>query len=87
MAYGAIAQAWEDSSPVLVLAEGLGTGASRHTHFDIAEALSKLGFDINKGQIRMPQGPLKAVGEHPMVIGLHSDVTAAVTVVVVGEAA
>ncbi|MGH6623165.1 MAG: 50S ribosomal protein L9 [Burkholderiaceae bacterium] len=57
------------------------------TNFDIAEALSKLGFDINKGQIRMPQGPLKAVGEHPMVIGLHSDVTAAVTVVVVGEAA
>jgi acetolactate synthase-1/2/3 large subunit len=39
MAYGAIAQAWEDSSPVLVIAEGLSQGASRHTHFDIAEAL------------------------------------------------
>lgn len=38
MAYGAIAQAWEDSSPVLVLAEGLGRGASRHTHYDMAEA-------------------------------------------------
>ena len=33
MAYGAIAQAWEDSSPLLVLAEGLSRGASRHTHF------------------------------------------------------
>ena len=39
MAYGAIAQAWEDSSPVLVIAEGVSQGASRHTHFDIAEAL------------------------------------------------
>ncbi|MGZ5261394.1 MAG: thiamine pyrophosphate-dependent enzyme [Burkholderiales bacterium] len=39
MAYGAIAQAWEDSSPVLIMAEGLARGASRHTHFNIAEAL------------------------------------------------
>ncbi|HYC47450.1 MAG TPA: thiamine pyrophosphate-dependent enzyme [Burkholderiales bacterium] len=39
MAYGAIAQAWEDSSPVLIMAEGLSRGASRHTHFDIAGAL------------------------------------------------
>ncbi|MGZ5147937.1 MAG: thiamine pyrophosphate-dependent enzyme, partial [Burkholderiales bacterium] len=39
MAYGAIAQAWEDSSPVLIMAEGLTRGASRHTHFNIAEAL------------------------------------------------
>jgi acetolactate synthase-1/2/3 large subunit len=39
MAYGAIAQAWEDSSPVLILAEGVGRGGSRHTHFNIAEAL------------------------------------------------
>ena len=38
MAFGAIAQAWEDSSPVLVITEGVGQGASRHTHFDIAEA-------------------------------------------------
>src|SRR5688500_638352 len=39
MAYGAIAQAWEDSSPVLVIAEGVSRGATRHTHFNIAEAL------------------------------------------------
>jgi acetolactate synthase-1/2/3 large subunit len=38
MAFGAIAQAWEDSSPVLVITEGVGQGGSRHTHFDIAEA-------------------------------------------------
>ena len=39
MAYGAIAQAWEDSSPMLVITEGVSVGASRHTHFNIAEAL------------------------------------------------
>src|SRR5690242_15306034 len=38
MAYGAIAQAWEDSSPLLVIAEGLGVGASRHTHFDMGRS-------------------------------------------------
>lgn len=38
MAYGAVAQAWEDSSPVLVIAEGVGPSAARHTHYDIAEA-------------------------------------------------
>ena len=30
MAYGAIGQAWEDSSPILVITEGVGQGASRH---------------------------------------------------------
>jgi len=38
MAYGAIAQAWEDSSPLLVMAEGVGAGATRHTHYDMAGA-------------------------------------------------
>jgi acetolactate synthase I/II/III large subunit len=38
MAFGAIAQAWEDSSPVLIMAEDVGQGASRHTHFNIADA-------------------------------------------------
>ncbi|MDQ3187684.1 MAG: 50S ribosomal protein L9 [Pseudomonadota bacterium] len=55
------------------------------TNSDIAEALSKKGFDVNKGQIRMPQGPLKTVGEHPVLVALHTDVVANVTVTVVGE--
>jgi thiamine pyrophosphate-dependent acetolactate synthase large subunit-like protein len=42
MAYGAIAQAWEDSSPLLVMAEGVGAGARQHTHFDMAEALKSV---------------------------------------------
>jgi acetolactate synthase I/II/III large subunit len=42
MAYGAVAQAWEDSSPVLVMAEGVGAGATRHTHFDMAGAFKSI---------------------------------------------
>lgn len=57
------------------------------TNYDIAEALAKQGFDVNKSQIRMPQGPLKAVGEHHVSVALHTDVVAEVTVTVVGEQA
>ena len=57
------------------------------TNYDIAEALTKQGFEVNKAQIRMPQGPLKLVGEHPITVALHSDVTAEVNVTVVGEQA
>ena len=48
MAYGAIAQAWEDSSPLLVIAEGVGQGASRHTHYDMAEAFKSVTKWVEK---------------------------------------
>jgi acetolactate synthase-1/2/3 large subunit len=48
MAYGAIGQAWEDSSPVLVIAEGVGAGATRHTHFDMAEAFKSVTKWVGK---------------------------------------
>ena len=57
------------------------------TNYDIAEALAKQGFNINKAQIRMPQGPLKLVGDHTITVALHSDVTTDITVTVVGEQA
>lgn len=57
------------------------------TNYDISEALTKQGFQVNKAQIRMPQGPLKAVGEHTISVALHTDVVAEVTVTVVGEQA
>ena len=57
------------------------------TNFDIAEALTKQGFEVVKGQVRMPQGPLKTVGEHKVDVALHSDVVVEVAVTVVGEAA
>ena len=55
------------------------------TNYDICEALEKQGHEVERSQIRMPQGPLKQVGEYPMQIALHTDVTATITVAVVGE--
>ncbi len=55
------------------------------TNFDIAEALSKQGFKIEKAQVRLPNGPLKTVGDHPISIALHTDVLSDITVSVLGE--
>ena len=52
---------------------------------DIAEALGKQGFQVAKAQVRMPNGPLKAVGEFPVAVAIHHDVVVEVTVKVVGE--
>ena len=55
------------------------------TNADVSEALKKQGFDIPKAAVRMPQGPLKNVGEHALKVALHSDVVVTVTVAVVPE--
>ncbi len=55
------------------------------TNADIAEGLKKLGFDIAKAQVRLPTGPLKTVGEHPVSVAAHTDVVVEVTVKVVPE--
>jgi large subunit ribosomal protein L9 len=56
------------------------------TNADIGEALGKQGITVKKAEIRMPAGPLKHIGEFPLVIALHSDVLANITVHVVAEA-
>jgi len=55
------------------------------TNHDIANALAKLGFVVDKANIRMPAGPLKTTGEHPLSVALHTDVVVEVNVVVTGE--
>lgn len=55
------------------------------TNADIADALKAQGHDVTKAEIRMPDGPLKAIGEYPIVVALHSDVHANITVAVTGE--
>jgi large subunit ribosomal protein L9 len=55
------------------------------TNADIAEALTKAGFAVEKMQVRLPEGPLKMVGDHPVHVSLHTDVLVDVTVSVVGE--
>lgn len=55
------------------------------TNADIADALKAQGHDVAKADVRMPEGPIKAIGEYAVVLGLHHDVTANITVTVVGE--
>jgi large subunit ribosomal protein L9 len=55
------------------------------TNGDIAEALVKAGFQVVKSQVRLPNGPLKAVGEFPVNVAAHTDVVVEITVKVVGE--
>lgn len=54
---------------------------------EIRAAIEAAGVDIEKKEIRMPDGPLRNVGEHPVNLHLHADVDAQVTVDVVGEEA
>ena len=56
------------------------------TNADIAEALTKMGLAVQKSQVRMPNGPLKVVGEHKVSVAPHTDVLAEVTVLVVAQA-
>ena len=56
------------------------------TNHDIAEALTKMGLAVQKSQVRLPNGPLKTVGEHPVSVSPHGDVVVEVTVQVVAQA-
>jgi large subunit ribosomal protein L9 len=57
------------------------------TNFDIADALGKLGFTVEKAMVRLPAGPLKIVGDHKVTVALHSDVAVEITIAVLGETA
>lgn len=52
---------------------------------DIAEAASAQGLTLDKSEVRLPEGPLRAVGEHAVQVQLHAEVFATVTVAVTGE--
>ncbi len=55
------------------------------TNFDIAKALTKQGFAVEKAQVRLPNGPLKTIGEHAVAVALHTDVVVDITLAVIGE--
>jgi large subunit ribosomal protein L9 len=55
------------------------------TNYDIVEALKKQGHEVERSNVRMPQGPLKQVGDFPIQVALHTDVTVTITVSVLGE--
>jgi large subunit ribosomal protein L9 len=55
------------------------------TNHDIADALKAQGFEVPKGAVRMPQGPLKQIGDYEITLDLHADVKAHIKVSVLGE--
>lgn len=57
------------------------------TNFDIAEALKKQGFEVEKAMVRLPAGPLKTIGDHTVSVAPHGDVQVEITVSVLGETA
>ena len=57
------------------------------TNFDIAEELGKQGYKVNKSQVRMPNGPIKTVGDSTVSVALHTDVVVEINVTVYGETA
>lgn len=57
------------------------------TNVDISEALKAQGFEVPKAAIRMPQGPIKQIGDQQFKVALHADVVVTITVSVLGEQA
>ncbi len=55
------------------------------TNVDIVEVLKTHGIEIEKSAIRLPAGPLKTVGDHPISVALHTDVMSHINVTVIGE--
>jgi len=55
------------------------------TTADVAAALAEQGFAVEKAQVRIAEGHLKTVGDHPVSVVLHSDVAVEITVSVLGE--
>jgi large subunit ribosomal protein L9 len=56
------------------------------TNADIADALTKMGLAVAKSQVRMPDGPIKTVGDHTVSVAPHTDVVVDVSVQVVAQA-
>jgi large subunit ribosomal protein L9 len=52
---------------------------------DIAEAATKVGFKVERSEVRMPNGPLRTVGEHSVGLHLHADIDVPLTVLIVAE--
>ena len=57
------------------------------TNADIADALNRIDFKVAKAQVRMPNGPIKTVGDSTVSVALHTDVVVEINVTVLGETA
>ena len=57
------------------------------TNVDIADALKAQGFEVPRASIRMPEGPIKQIGDQQLKVAVHADVVVTITVSVLGEPA
>ena len=55
------------------------------TNTDVAEAIVSMGHEVVKSEIRMPNGPIKAIGEYELVIDFHHDQISNIKVIVAEE--
>ncbi|MBU2862589.1 50S ribosomal protein L9 [Reinekea marina] len=53
---------------------------------DVADLVSATGVEIEKSEVKMPQGPIRAVGEYQIAVQLHPEVTSEIHLIVVAEA-
>jgi large subunit ribosomal protein L9 len=52
---------------------------------DVAEALKKAGHEVERSEVRLPQGPIRQAGEHVIQVHLHTDVTVDVPLTIIPE--
>ena len=52
---------------------------------DIAEACTKAGFKVQRSEVRLPNGPLRTIGEHSVELHLHADIDVPIAVSIVAE--
>jgi large subunit ribosomal protein L9 len=52
---------------------------------DIAEAATAAGQKLSRSEVRMPNGPLRSVGEHVVSVHLHTDINVDLPVVILAE--
>ena len=89
VALAAQVQAAINALPVITIASKAGEEGKLFGSVgtrDIADAIQKVGANVEKRQVRLPAGPLRMVGEYEITIELEADVTATVKVNVIPEA-
>ncbi|ULJ68615.1 50S ribosomal protein L9 [Wielerella bovis] len=53
------------------------------TNADIAEAIKASGIEVVKSNVRLPEGPFKAIGEYEVEIALHADAVATIKLIII----
>ena len=52
---------------------------------DIADALTKSGLEVDRSEVKMPEGAFRQVGEYKVTIQLHHDISADILVTILSE--